>query len=451
MKRAALLVALVVSACATTKPDAARQEVADILVERGGPADAITIEQDEESAAEVRERVDALLKEPLTVDNALRIALLNNRELRATFEELGVAQSELVQAGLLENPVIGGDIIISTRGNGLGGGLALSQSLLSAFLIPAKRRIAKAELKRSVLMVADASLGLVRDVRVAYAELQAAIELRELALTLTQTAEVAAELSALQFEAGNVLVLDRELFARDLDEARLELSEHDLEVTHAREELNRLLGLWGDQTGWTLADRLPTEANPPAKLGALESVAIRDRLDVSAARAEVDAMEYALQLRRRGIVPQIEAGVEAGNEVGDDEGHEWVVGPALSIELPIFDPGHADLARLRAQTRQAHHELEQKAIVARSEVREHRVELVLAARRVDYLRDTVLPRQEVVGSTALEQYNGMLLGAYELLELRAEKAEAYEEYIEARRDYSVAQAELERAVGGRLP
>ena len=158
----ALASALLSTACATTKPDAARQEVADILVERGGPADAITIEQDDESMARIRERVDALLKEPLTLDNALRVALLNNRELRATFEELGVAQSELVQAGLLENPVIGGDLVNSTRGFGLGGGLSLSQSLLSAFLIPAQRRIAKAELKRSVLTVADASLALVR-------------------------------------------------------------------------------------------------------------------------------------------------------------------------------------------------------------------------------------------------------------------------------------------------
>ncbi|MCA9720067.1 MAG: hypothetical protein KC468_35710 [Myxococcales bacterium] len=42
-------------------------------------------------------------------------------------EELGVAQSELVQAGLLANPTIGGDLLLSTRGNGLGGGVAVAE------------------------------------------------------------------------------------------------------------------------------------------------------------------------------------------------------------------------------------------------------------------------------------------------------------------------------------
>jgi hypothetical protein len=74
--------------------------------------------------------------------------MLNNRELRATLEELGVAQADLVDAGLLANPTISGDLVNSTRGNGLGGGLALSQSLLSVFLIPAKRRIAKTRLSQ---------------------------------------------------------------------------------------------------------------------------------------------------------------------------------------------------------------------------------------------------------------------------------------------------------------
>ncbi len=451
MRRAfAVALAVGVVGCASTKPTAARREVSEIVGQRGGPRDAIPAQQDEQSRAQVRQHVEELLGKPLTLDRALQIAVLNNRELRATLEELGIAQADLVQAGLLENPVIAGDLVVSTRGNGLGGGLSLSQSLLSVFLIPAKRRLAKAELRFAVVTVADSALALVRDVRVAYANVQAAMALRDLQRTLVQAAEVSDELAARQHEAGNMPDLDRELYAAALDEARLDLSDAEIEVVAAREELNRLLGLWGAQVDWKLADPLPDPLDDQ-DLDGLEALGMRQRLDVSAARARVDAIAYAVKLRRRGVVPVVEAGVEARNEVGNDAGHEWVIGPSMAIQIPLFDPGHADFARLRAQLRQAEHMLQHVAIVARSTIREHRERLVASSRRVRYLRDTVLPRRATLGQRALERYNAMLIGAYELLEIRAEQVHSEAEYVEALRDYWIAHAELERAVGGKLP
>ena len=150
-------------------------------------------------------------------------------------------------------------------------------------------------------------------------------------------------------------------------------------------------------------------------------------------------------------MPQVEAGLEARNEVGDDAGHEWVLGPSLSIELPIFDPGHADIARLNAYLRQAQHRLQGAAIHARSEVRVHREELVAADRKVAYYRDTVLPRTEAIQELTLRHYNAMLIGTYQLLETRADQLEAQRDYVHAIRDYWIARADLELATGGRLP
>ena len=184
--RGRVAVALLAAACASTRPDAARRDVADLVAEAGGPSDVIEARQSEESRAQVRKRVAELLQEPLTLERALQIAVLNNRGLQATLEELGVAQADLVEAGLLDNPTIGGDLMISTRGNGLGGGLGLSQNLLGVFLIPARRRVAKARLQHAVLTVADATLALVRDVKVAYVDVQAAVAMRDVHRTLAQ-------------------------------------------------------------------------------------------------------------------------------------------------------------------------------------------------------------------------------------------------------------------------
>jgi cobalt-zinc-cadmium efflux system outer membrane protein len=442
--------ALALSGCATTSPAGPRQELGELVEARAGAEDAIPPEQDEESRARVRERVKALLAEPLTPERAVQVALLNNRMLQATIEELGVAQAELVQAGLLENPTIAGDLVFSTRGYGLGGGLSLSQSLLSVFLVPAKRRIAKARLQHAIVTVGHATLELVRDVKVAYVDVQAAIAMREVHVRLVQAAEVADALAQRQLEAESLPELDRIVHATALDEARLELADAELEVTAAREALSQLLGVWGTDVRWRLAGGLQALPEADPGLSRLETVGVRERLDLSAARFEVESLERAVELRRRGIIPNIEVGVESGNEVGDDPGHEWVLGPSLAIELPIFDPGHADLARMRAELRRAQHELQHEAIVARSEIRLHRAELESARNKAAYVQEHALPRQERINVLALEQYNAMLIGTYDLLEIRAEGIEVEEHAVEALRDYWAARAELELAIGGRL-
>lgn len=453
MTRTSLLLLGVVglAGCASTKPTKARTEVRDLLADRAGLPDAIPARQDDESRDQVRDRVERLAADPLTVDRAIQIAVLNNREFQAVLEELGIAQADLVQAGLLQNPVIAGDLVVSTRGNGLGGGLSVSQSLLSVFLIPAQRRLAKSRLRHAVVTVGHASLDLVREVKVAFYTAQAAETAVDLQRTLAQAAEVADELARRQFEAGNITPLDRELFARALDEARVEVADAVIAAKVEREHVNRLLGFWGQSIEWRFAGPLDETLPSESSLASLEQVGIEQRLDLSAARFEVESVEYALKLRRRGFIPQIDGEFVARNEVGDDVGHEWVLGPGLALELPIFDPGHADFARLRALLRQAQHLLQHEAISARSEIRVHRDQLVAARRKVDYYRDTVLPRTASIAKLTMEQYNAMLIGTYQLLETRQDQVDARREYVDAVRDYWVERSELELAVGGALP
>jgi len=448
--RNAILMLACLSACASVKPTKSRREVDALVEARTGIADTVTDAQDAESRKRVRERVDALLAKPLTEARAVQVALLANRELRAVLEELGVAQADLVQAGLLKNPTIAGELVNSTTGNGLGGGLSLTQSLLSVFLIPAQRRLAKRHVKHAVVTVGQAALMLTRDVRIAYMHGLASERALELQRGMVQAAEVADELAGRQLEAGNVTPLDRALFAKALDEARVEWADAQVEATVAREELSHLLGVWGEDVDWTFAGSIP--ALPPAdnELDTLEQRAIRERLDISAARVEVESIGYAIALRRRGIVTQIEAGPVANNEVGTDAGHEWVIGAGLSIEIPIFDPGHGDLGRLKAYLRQAEHRLQDAAIAARADVRIHREQLVAARRKVEYYRKTILPRTEQITALALLQYNAMLIGTYQLLETRSDEFEARRDYVHALRDYWVAHSELELAIGGQL-
>ena len=59
---------------------------------------------DDATAINAKARVDQLLKKPLSADSAVQIALLNNRGLQAAFNELGIAEAQMVIASLPPNP-----------------------------------------------------------------------------------------------------------------------------------------------------------------------------------------------------------------------------------------------------------------------------------------------------------------------------------------------------------
>ena len=59
-----------------------------------------------EAAAEAVARTRALLRSPLSAEAAVRIALLNNKGLQASYNELGIAEAVMVQASLPPSPTI---------------------------------------------------------------------------------------------------------------------------------------------------------------------------------------------------------------------------------------------------------------------------------------------------------------------------------------------------------
>ena len=120
------------------------------------------------------------------------------------------------------------------------------------------------------------------------------------------------------------------------------------------------------------------------------------------------------------------------------------------MELPVFNQGQGEIAKLTAQYRQAQRELEARAINIRSEVREARDTLIAARDLTSYIGKRLLPTQRQVLNLTLQQYNYMLKSAYDLLLAKQNEVAAERSYIEAWRDYWIARAELERAVGGSL-
>ena len=157
------------------------------VAERGGGRVAWNQQTAEDQ--EVREAMQRLLQQDLTVDEAAQIALLNNRNLQATFEEIGIAQADLVEAGLLKNPVFSAEF----RFPGKALEIDLIQDVLDLFILPLRKRVAESQFQAAKLRVTDAVLELWNETRSAYYTLQAAEQMLELRRSIAQATEASAE------------------------------------------------------------------------------------------------------------------------------------------------------------------------------------------------------------------------------------------------------------------
>jgi hypothetical protein len=95
---AALVASLALAGCASFSSDAGLGTAQTIAAAEFGKEVAKITNEDESLTAEAR--ATALLRRPLTPDNAVQIALLKNRGLQAAFNDLGVSEADYVRATL---------------------------------------------------------------------------------------------------------------------------------------------------------------------------------------------------------------------------------------------------------------------------------------------------------------------------------------------------------------
>jgi cobalt-zinc-cadmium efflux system outer membrane protein len=397
----------------------------------------------------VADAVRARLKDALTVDAAVRVALVNNRSLQAAFEEIGVSQADLAQSALVRNPEFDGFLRFpkgAPSGNNVE--LGVVQDVLDIFTLPLRTKIGAAQLEQTKLRVGSEAVELAAEVKTAYFNLQARQQLVGRLELIMEVNRAAAEFAQKQHEAGTMNDLDFATHQATYNQSKVDVAVEAAQVPTDRERLNRLLGLWGADTGWKIAGPLPAIPGDEIPLEGLESLAISQRLDVAAASWGVDVVGRALALKRG--TRYFPVGINVGVQTEKESGGQRVTGPSLALQLPIFDMGKASIARLVAQHRQAQRRLEALAINARSEVREAR-DLLLATRDLArYYGSVLLPQRVEILDLTLKHHNMMLKGTYELLLAKQSEVATERSYVAAWRDYWIARTQLERAVGGRL-
>ncbi|WP_028007936.1 TolC family protein [Solimonas flava] len=434
----ALAASLALAACSSLPADRGRGEVDAALAARGLAT----------PAAAAPEPLQAWLAEPLTPDRAIQIALLHNPELRAETAHLGLAAADVYEAGRLANPVLSATWLSPGDEPQAQLTLGLALNFTDLLLMRSRSRIAAAQFDSVKLAVGSATLDLAARVEAAYRRVAAAEQLVQLKATLQHAAQSSAELARRYRAAGNLSLRDLALEEAAATQAALDADAAALDLTLARSDLNRLLGLPAGDGHWTLAEPL---ALPPAQEPALDTLLQRAqdaRLDLAAARRHADAVaaRYGLTRRTRAL-GEIELGAEREREY-DGSVHG---GPTLSLALPLFDWGRGRVARGEAELQIAEAGLAARELDAGNEVKAAYARVAGARQRAERYRRELIPAREAVVTQMQREFNYMLVGVFELLAARQQGYDAYAGYLEALRDYWVARAELARAVGSRLP
>ena len=438
---------LLLAACQTFSPDGGMAPVATFANQELGQ-DVAAIRNPDDAAA-ARAAVERLLKRPLTADAAVQIALLNNRRLQAAYNELGIAEADLVQASLPPNPSFSllriagsGELEIERR---------IVADILALATLPARSDIAADRFRQAQLRAIAETVRIATETRRAWVRTVAADETGGFLAQAQAAAESATQLAKKLGESGALNKLDQareQVFYADLT-AQVGLARQRAESE--RERLIQLLGLWGNDLNFRLAGALPALPSRPRALPAVETEAIRRRVDLQIARIDVDALakSYRLTQAARFINLLEVSGVSKTSGPSDAKVRQR--GFEVDVQIPLFDFGEVRVRDAEQTYMAAVNRLADKATTVRSQARDaYRVYRASYDIASHYQRE-ILPLRKIISDETLLRYNAMQIDVFALLAEARQRIAATTAAIEAQRDFWLASTNLMVAVAGTGP
>ena len=430
--------------CASVDPRADYEEARREIRAATGEAEV----HDPGEPALSSEEIGGVLADGLGLAEATRLALLNNRRLQAGFRSLGVARADYVQAGLLENPSLSLAFLFPEGGGRARWTADLVGSVAEIWRIPARRALARAGLEQRILELSRFAGELVAGTRAAYLEGVAAREARSLAREDVELARRSLAGVRRQVEEGVASRTDEGLAESLALAAELASQRAEREEAASLRRLAALLSLEEDLLGVRLSDPLPDPAWRGPEREQLVEESVSARADVRAAERAVAAAEERVSLERRR-----KFGLGAGASAERPEGGssaDLLVGPAATVELPIFDRNQAQVSR--AELELAERRKEREALVAevRQEVRAALDRAEVASRAAVFARDELVPQALRTAALAERAYELGDTTVLTLLEARKAALEARRTELEALLEAALSRIDLERAAGAPL-
>ena len=401
-------------------------------------------------------QVTALVQgKTIDAETAVQVALLNNKGLQASYARIGLTAAEAWQQSTPENPIVSiGLLGIGAPELGLYRAL---ETLIAVNLLDARTRrervaVAEAQFQQAQMEAVSDTLALANETREAWISAVAAFETVSFLKRAAVTTDAAAELAQ---QLGQTGALNKAAQAREQAfnaELAGQVAQARLDAQLAKEQLTRLMGLWGQDVSYFVPDALPRVPNTVRSVGNIERLALSNRVDLEVARLGLKAQARAFGLTdatRTLTDLEVIAGAELERE--EENGNiETVVTPQVEFEfaIPIFDSGKARLRQAELSYLQAANVLAEQAINVRSEARAAATAYRYSHQIARHYSDVVLPLRRTINEEALLSNNGMITSTFDLLNDAREKLSSELEAANAKRDFWLASAGLTAAIYG---
>jgi outer membrane protein TolC len=452
---------LALGACATAIPGAYTEPKAGFLNVSSQTSAAIgkrtAFAQTQAENVELKKQVHGMVyHKTISADTAVQVALLNNKGLQASYANVGLSAAEAWQQSTPENPVVSIGLL------GIGapelGAYRAIEGLIRANILDATTRkqrmaIADASFRQAQLSAVNDTLTLANQTRQAWINAVATFETVSYLKRAKATSDAGSELARKLGETG---ALNKAGQAREQAfnaELAGQLAQARLNATKTKEELTRLMGLWGTDVDYYVPDALPALPRSVGRVSGVEAKALRNRLDLRVAKLGLEAQAKAFGLTdQTRIVSDLEivGGAELEREVGEDGDIEKNVTPQVELEfaIPIYDSGNARMRKAELMYLQSANVLAEKAVNVRSEARGAEASYHASYKIARHYRDVLVPLRKTVEEEGLLSYNGMITNTFELLTDVREKLSASLEAANAKREFYMAQADLTAAIYG---
>ena len=390
-----------------------------------------------------------LRKAEIGLEDVLRIAEVNNPEVRAGWNDVGVAAGRAWQAELYPNP----SLEFEAEGipaNDVGFGRSENKIAVVQPLVLGGRRsaailAATAERDARHLLVQHRLRGIQGEVRRLYMELIYLKEAIALHATLCDIAQQTLRIARMRFDAQ--AAPESEMIKSQIDVHELELGRRRLErlLTSSSEQLTSLLG--GVRVPVErIGGRLPREL-PESEIDRLQ-VAVRERHPaVLAADKDVESANRRIDQARAERIPDVGLRLAYGRNAATDEDSVEV---GISIPLPLFNRNQGRILESRHLASRARRDTESLVNSLLSELAVLHASYMTARDEVKTLQNQIVPAAEEVLLQATEGYQAGKIGFLDLLDAQRTLTKGQLSLLQSLKDMNVARAHLWKMVGREL-
>jgi len=440
-----LLLFILLSGCGAVKTD---REWALLEEATAGYTDErIFWEQSGEDKAKIEEEIDRVLRDNvLTRNEAVGVALINNRALQSAFEEIGISKADLVQAGLFHNPGLGMLFRFPFDGDGTNIEMEGSFVLPDLWQMPFRRKVAAAQMDVTIMRVSQVVLDTLMEVKLAYEKVYYLnLERDEVQKMLEKSKEISKETEKRRnfgFMSDLEVYLSQSLASR----VEMDLAGTEAEINIARAHLDRILDIGLEHSDYEIEGDVNELPEMPDLNAALQ-YALEHRPDVQIARLRIKEAERALRLEKIRILKHLD--LSASYEK-DAEGSE-VFGPGVDLQIPIFDQNRASVAKFSYMLRKAERNLQALEGQIKEEIAVDLERVRLYRTKTMTYREKTIPLNQKAIEYAEEWVGAMQLSRLYLLETQKELLQSQKDYLEALIELRHAFLDLELHSGGNLP